>query len=341
MILLINVAIAAFGLGAMLLAFGGDTIIDSEFSFGGDQWTTGKSASLFKRITARGWFSLLCLSIAIGLVVVKEKVMKQTALDEVVTIASLEEENTRLKQRVAKQVSDIAVLQMQVSQAGKSASELDALIETHHLKSIEAAFSLSAKPLRERDEAVVQIDGRAQIPIPSRHQEQMRLYGGDRFYFSTFIPERSETELQSIQLEVGGKPYPLFNEKISGFFERTLRLPGNPLIRESASINNPLLLDNMTIKIFIRPKGSSHKEGIFKELVLNSPFSELALKAYEVVKADMLNMRSLPMGNANLVSRLPKASFVRIVQKKPNWTEVITPDGKQGWVTSKFLGKIE
>lgn len=336
----IDILIGLFALFSISLAFSGPTIGESALAFGGDRWTDTR-ASLYQRITMRGWFSLICLFIAIGGLVTKGEMKEQALRDEVALIENLQTENAEHAGRISKQALDIAELQMKLSKANQNLSKNAEGIEVHHLKSLEAAFKLSGRTPRRSDEALVRFEGRASIPIPSRYFNQMRLSGGDQFYFATWIQDLSSRDLESIQLKIGDKHYSLFKGKEKGFFERTLRLPGNPSKRIPAVLLNPLLLSDLTLKIFVWPKDPLQGESPFKELVLESPFSAQAKKIYKMTRADVLNMRSEPAAKTQLISRLLRGSYVRILQDQGTWAEVLASDAKQGWVLSKFLSEIE
>ncbi len=337
----IDILIGVFGFFAISLAFTGTTIAESALAFGGDQWTDTQ-ASFYRKITARGWFSLIFLAIAIGGIVAKEKMKEQALRDEVALIENLQTENGEHRNRISKQALDIAELQMKLSKANQNLSENAEGIEAHHLKSFEAAFRLSGKSARGADQALVRFKGRASIPIPSQHFDQMRLSGGDQFYFATFIQGLSSRDLESIQLKIGDELYALFKGREKGFFERTLRLPGNPSKQTLAVLLNPLLLNNLTLKVIVKPKDALQGQSPFKDLVLSSPFSEHAKKMYKTTRADVLNMRSEPKAKTQLISRLPRGSYVRVLQNDMGkWTEAMTSDGKQGWVLSQFLSEIE
>lgn len=336
----IDILIGLFALLSVLLAFSGTTVGDSALAFGGDQWTD-TTASFYRKITARGWLCLVCLSLAIGGVVAREEMKEQGLRDEVVLIKNLQTENAAHKGRISKQASDIAELQMQLSKANLNLSENAEGIEAHHLKSLDAAFKLSGKSARKPDQALVRFEARASIPIPSEHFDQMRLSGGDQFYFATFIQDLSSRDLESIQLKIGDELYPLFKGKEKGFFERTLRLPGSPDKQTPAVLLNPLLLNNLALKIFVKHRDPLQGESPFRDLVVESPFSAQAKKMYRRTQADVLNVRFEPSAKNQLVSRLLRGAFVRILQDKVGWTEVLTSDAKQGWVLSKFLSEIE
>ncbi len=336
----IEIAISIFGLLAILLAFSGTTIGDSDLAFGGDRWTDS-SAPLYRRITARGWASLLCLSVAIGFAASRESIGQNALQKATNTITGLEEDAGRLHTQVAKYVKDIVKLQEEVKTAHTDLSGMSDKIKTHQLLSIEAAFKLSTQSSQESDEAVVHLDGRARIPIPSRHLAQMRLLGGDRFYMATFVQNLSSRDLQSIQLKIGEKTFSLFKGDEKGFSEKTLRLPGNPFNPIPAVILNPLLLNKLTLKIIIHPKELSQEEDAFKNLINTSPFSEPAKEIYKVTTADMLNVRFEATSTSQLVARLRRGSYVRVLQKKEDWVEVRVPKGNQGWVIHKFLTEIK
>ncbi len=336
----IDIAIGFFGLLAVLLAFSGTTIGETALAFGGDRWTES-SAPFYRRITPRGWISLLCLFIAIGLITMRKDMQEQDVKTKIATITELEENASRLEEQIKKYVTDIVQLKGELSQAQASVANMTEHVETHQMQSMEAAFQLTAKMDQEIDEAVVSLDGRPRVPIPSRYLSQMRLAGGDRFYFATFLQNPSSRDLRSLQLEMGEKVYPLFIGDETGFSEKTLRLPGNPFKTVPAYIQNPLLLNKMTLKIVIRPKEMTSEEDAFRQLVLNSPFSEVAKKKYKLTKADILNVRSEATVDAQLVERLRRNSYVRILQKEEEWVEIMTAKGKQGWVIGRFLTEIK
>ncbi|MFQ5596854.1 MAG: SH3 domain-containing protein [Nitrospiria bacterium] len=340
MIELIEVVLAVFGVCAFFFAFGGTTIGDTSLLFGGERWSDDDTA-LFRRITGRGWLSLICFLVAVGLAVGRVRMMEKMERDDLTSKAKLEEENTVLRERISKHVTNIVDLKKETQRARGDLSGLSSQIETHHLLALESAFKLSSKPIREKDETVVHLDGRALIPLTSRYQDQMHLVGGDQFYFSTFIQNLREIDLRSVQLEVGDKQYALFDRPVDGFFERTLRLPGNPVVPMPALLHNPLLINNVTLKIFVHPRDRSRGHEVFKALVLGSPFSELAKETYKMTTADILNVRLNPGPNAPIVSRLPRGSFVRKLSEQGSWIEVMTPEDKQGWITKRFIAEIE
>lgn len=336
----INIVLLIFGLVAVLSAFGGDTLGESSFAFDDDSWSPDKVAFL-KRITPRGWTSIICLFIALGLGVAKDKIQKQTVLKETTDRANLEEDNTRLHKRVAEHVMEIIALRERIDKANQDLAEMSDHIQKKQLVSFEAAFKHAFKPPRGIDDAVVVLDGRTKIPIPSRYREQMLLYWGDEFRFTTTIGEPSEDGLDSIRLEAGSKTYTLFDRPSPGPFNKILHIDGNSPKAMAASILNPLQLNNLTLKVFVRTAETSKGQDRFKRLILTSRFPALAKKLYKVTTPEILNVRSAPDASAQIRTRLSSGSFVRSLQTQSGWTEVRTPTGKQGWVITRFLTEIK
>ena len=55
------------------------------------------------------------------------------------------------------------------------------------------------------------------------------------------------------------------------------------------------------------------------------------------VKADILNVRTLPDTNSNLKAMVPQGTCLIILKNNQDWCYVKTPDNKTGWVAKKFL----
>jgi len=331
----VNISLAILGIGATLSAFGGET------------WAKGKE-KLISRVTFRGWFSLFFLPAAFILGAAKEVVLHQQAELSALKNEQLQKENHKQRDRIEELVTETVSLQEKLGTSARDLSEVAGnlgetteKISQQQLASIEAAFNLAIKSPRETDNAVVHLRGQLQISIPSRHYDRMQLYWGDQFHFVVFSHGVPVEQLATLELQVGSKTYPLHDDQESGFFEKTLRIYGNSPKPMSATILNPLRLNGVDLKIFVRTTDSSQGQNEFRRLILNSPFAEFAKKRYKVTKADTLNVRSNPESNAQIRSRLAKGSFVRSLQSLEAWTEVMTPEGRQGWVATEYLGEIQ
>lgn len=336
----INIAILFFGIVAILSAFGGATLSEATFAFDDDRWSPDK-VPFFKRITPRGWTSLFCLVIALGLGIIKDKIHQQTVSRETSSRKNLEADNTRLHERIGDHVKEIIGLREQVDKANQDISEMSDDLQKKQLVSFEIAFKRAFKPPRAIDDAVVLLDGRERIPIPSRYREQMLLYWGDQFLFSTTIEDPPVPGLDSVKLEAGGKTYSLFDNPAPGPFKKLITIAGNSPKPLAAEILNPLQLSNITLKVFVRTAKSSKGQDRFRRLILTSRFSVLAKKLYKMTSPDILNVRSNPATTSQIRTRLSSGSFVRSLKTQGGWTEVRTPTGQQGWVLTRLLTEIK
>jgi hypothetical protein len=327
--LALNLALAVFALVGSLAAFGGDT------------WEKG-TAPVLRRVTGRGWVALVCLLLAFLLGGIKEILLHRESRAEAAIKQALESENKKQQEEIARQLRVIGGLQAQLESSANSLSSTTERIGGQQLASIEAAFSIAIKAPRETDDAVVHLRGNPVVPIPSRYNPEMQLYWGDQFHF-VLMPEGDVpvSELASLKLEVGERTYPLHDGTGSGFFERTLRIYGKSPRPMLARILNPNRLAGVFLKIFVRTTDSSQGQEEFRRLILTSPFREFAQKIYKATTPDILNVRANPDVAAAVRSRLTRGSFVRVLQTQGVWTEVRTPEGRQGWVTSQSLGQIE
>jgi hypothetical protein len=333
-ILWINIVLAILGIGATLSAFGGET------------WRKGKT-KIISRITLRGWLSLVFLFLAFIVGITKEVIQYRQGELNTLKSKQLKLDNKNQRDRIELLVSKTSDLQNKLDASTKdledvaeNLGETTEKISQQQLASIESAFKLAIKIPRETDDAVVHLRGQDKIVIPSRYYEQMELYWGDQFHFTIMAHDIPTERLATLKLQVGERTYPLHSGQGSSSFEQTLRIYGNSPDPMSAVIINPLRLKEITLKVFVRTTDSSQGQNEFRRLVLNSPFSEFAKKMYKVTTADILNVRSNPEKNAQIRSRLSKGSFVRSLQSIGEWTEVMTPEGRQGWLASKYLGNI-
>ena len=325
-----NIIIAVFGLVGTLAAFGGET------------WIKGKE-SLFKRITKRGWIALIALLITFTVGIQKEiKGYRESKLADKKRI-ELEKKNTEQQKKIDLQLDEIKLLQIKLDSSSSNLANITDKIGSQQLASIEAAFKLAIKSPRETDDAYLRLDGRPRIRISSRYNESMQLYWGDQFHYVIFIEsdDIQASDLKNLKLKVGDREYPLHDGTGSGFSEKILRIYGHNPKPMIAEILNPDRLKNVGVKIFISTTDSSQGQEEFRKLIMSSPFAEFAKKQYKRTTADILYVRANPSKNSQRRSSLAKGSFIRILQTQNDWCEIITPEGRQGWVISEYLGEIE
>ena len=207
----------AINVGLLLLGF-----VGAVAAIGGDTWRKG-AESLLRRITRRGWVSIVSLLLALSLGVIKE-FQQQTA-----TIA-FEGSITNLQGRL-----DTATNKL--SRAQRSLAALEPNI-------LEGMFRLTERIPREQDFAFVQFNGRLrESPISSETDAQLELYGGDIFEYTVFcndFPDRAR-----LMLETSARRYPLMTENAE------IRISGPIGIPLNATINNPDRLRDCGMKIVI------------------------------------------------------------------------------------------
>ncbi|WP_346751219.1 SH3 domain-containing protein [Splendidivirga corallicola] len=338
-----NILIAVFGLVGTLAAFGGDT------------WVEGEEPIL-KRVTKRGWIALIALFITFATGVIKEVRSHQISKVDEEKKVVLERENKKQRERIALQLNEIQDLQSKIDSQVIQTKDLQAKLDStsskladvidrigsQQLASIEAAFKLAILRPRETDQTVLHLNGQRTLSIPSLHYDQMQLYWGDQFHFVVY-PESDDiqaSDLVNLKLQAGEKEYPLHDGTGNGFFEETIRIHGRDPRPMIAKIYNPDRLRNISIKITIRTTDSSQGQEEFRRLILNSPFSEFAKKLYKRTTPSILYVRANANKNGQRRSSLAKGSFVRVLQTQGTWTEITTPEGRQGWVMSEYLGEI-
>jgi hypothetical protein len=337
--LLINILLAFFGLGGTLAAFGGET------------WNKD-GANLSEKVTLRGWVSLFCLLSAFGIGIYKELLTSRN--DELsaeanrkVLIENKEREDN-LKNELVGLRSKLEILNDSlVKQAKLVKSASDTLIVsvnkfgTNKIAELEDAFRLSANIPREIDDCVVNIDGEEVIYLPSRMYYNMELFWGDEFQF-TFLDDGyndSISKLASLKLYVAGRKYDMHPGTGNIFHHDEIRVYGSTPEPMKAKIINPLQLTKLKIKIFVRSTDATRGQQEFRRLVLSSQFIDYAKKIYKKVNQN-IPLKYSPDKTASTRSSIAKNSFVRVLQIADNWAEIITPEGRQGWISLNNLKEI-
>ncbi len=310
-----TIVLAVAGLGALLTGFGGDT------------WRKGPEPFL-QRITRRGWVSLAF-----------------------VLIALIAGEPTHTLAETSTQIGD------------------------RQRSAIETAFSKAVEIPREADGCAVTLSGAPEQTLPSRHGDTMLLYWGDKLQYRIVPQSRPEkprrpdprgdlledtarmknyeeemgryrrrvrslqppslSELKTLRLKAGDRKYELFRSSSKG----SLEISGNSPKPMDAIIVNPLGLKGVELEIAV---STDPARGLkeFKNLVLDSAFSEFARRRYQAVTADLLRLRKTADTTSPILTQLPRGSFVEVLQTADSWSEIATPEGRRGWVASEYLGEI-
>lgn len=56
-----------------------------------------------------------------------------------------------------------------------------------------------------------------------------------------------------------------------------------------------------------------------------------------IVTAEALNIRDQPSSSSNVLGKLVAGDEVTVVGQERTWLEVVTADGKSGWISGKFV----
>ena len=56
-----------------------------------------------------------------------------------------------------------------------------------------------------------------------------------------------------------------------------------------------------------------------------------------IVTAEALNIRDRPSSSSNVLGKLVAGDSVTVIGQERTWLEVVTADGKSGWISGKFV----
>jgi uncharacterized protein YgiM (DUF1202 family) len=56
-----------------------------------------------------------------------------------------------------------------------------------------------------------------------------------------------------------------------------------------------------------------------------------------IVTAEALNIRDRPSSSSNVLGKLMAGDSVTVIGQERTWLEVVTADGKSGWISGKFV----
>jgi len=318
--MLLNIVLLALAFASWIAGFAGKKLADET------------ERSFFQRVSWQGWLAAACATGALSLGVYKEVLANESAAKSSMEKAHLQNSlqaaltsNDSLRTHLSAGLDSMQVLQQRLGEGA------EVLID-NTCNGLADAFRLSAAIPRESDDCVVHLNGDPTVRISGR-RGWMELYWGDLFEYSMFMP--NGTAPNGIALKVGGRTYPL-NEQ-----HGTIRIYGLNPKAMTAELLNPNRLEGVILKSFIKTTDSNQGQQEFRKLVLQGQCAAFAKRTYKVVRADVARVTSDANAKSTVRSQLTRGSFVRVLQPQGDWTEVMTPEGRQGWVPAEQLGPIE
>lgn len=275
-------------------------------------------APVLQRVTLRGWVSLGLMLLAFALGVYKESVYLKRITEYKASVQKLTDRlgDARVepeRQAIAPEVKD----------KPQSATHTQPVVQDVAVPKLEVITSTG--------EWDIVLNGEQQQEITSPHSGPMQIAPGTSFHFVIFGSDYSEQQLASLNMRVGNRVFPLLGTKTSD-----LKIDASETRPVQAYINNPQRLRDVRIKIFLRPSDDKKVEQAIKALV--SPKTSSAGVNYSHrINTDSLRLRALPDSNGRIITLLANGTRVKLLLTQGNWSRVLSSDGHQGWVASKFL----
>jgi hypothetical protein len=200
--IIINVALITLAFGGALLAFAGKTVDDLE-----------PENSILERITRIGWISIVLLTCAFALGIIKEVRERRASETAELKTAAAERQAALIRQQLADanvRLQDVdAKLLASVSRLAVVQERLDVAEKT-----IVTAVGKAAEGIpRVYDDGFVNLEGRYRNePVSVRNSRQLRLFGGDDFEYHSYCQGADFEEpapILGLYLEVDRRRYPL------------------------------------------------------------------------------------------------------------------------------------
>jgi hypothetical protein len=108
-----------------------------------------------------------------------------------------------------------------------------------------------------------------------------------------------------------------------------------------AFIYNPSHLSGFSLKVTVYSADRERGRMRFREALLKTDLGSYARKSYLAVVQDGARLRSGPSDSSSNVLRIMlKNTYVKVLEVDGEWTQIRMPEGREGWVASKFLGPI-
>lgn len=215
------------------------------------------------------------------------------------------------------------------------------VIVSSSLSELEVMFPFAVRVEGNTDNTIMHLNGEPEIPITSYDNgfELMKLRWGDSFKYYFYKQGNSNPEENSkLSLQLSnGTTLPL--STVNG--EHSIRIPGSNPTPITAVILNPDRISEASMKIMIYSSDRDLGREKFKQALLNTSLSDKVREIFMQISSDGVRLRSAPVNSPNTILRtLNQGAMVKVLETSGEFSKIRLPEGKEGWVDSKFIEKI-
>ncbi len=217
-------------------------------------------------------------------------------------------------------------------------------VQDSALATLETMFPLAVRIPAEIDGTIIRINGSEEQRIVSYDKDYapMKLYWGDLFHYFVYVEgEKKDMPTGTVYLQLGDANHTRLPISLQPWTENQLRIPGHTPRPMEAFIYNPSHLSGFSLKVTVYSADRERGRMRFREAFLKTDLGSYARKSYLTVIQDGARLRSGPSDSSSNVLRIMlKDTYVKILGVNGEWTQIRLPEGREGWVASKFLGPI-
>ncbi|GMU64136.1 MAG: hypothetical protein AMXMBFR36_04100 [Acidobacteriota bacterium] len=293
------------------------------------------------RHSRQRWIFTICGGLLIALVAVAAVAIVNPTQAELGRIEDTAKESANETQAAVRQGT-----QATVDRIDESTNQILTTVEDAALASLETMFPLAVRREGDVDGTIVHLDGRPRQRIVSfdGNNSPMKLYWGDRFHYFAFS-ERNGLAVPStsliLELKTSGAtqllPLPLGTAT-----EQSLRIPGSSPEPMDAFVINEGGLSGIALKITIYSSDRERGREEFRRALMNTALNNAARRVYFEVGEDGVRLRSTPEPDGSILRTLRQGTYVRVKEasKDLKWSLVRLPEGREGWIASRYLAPI-
>ncbi len=208
---------------------------------------------------------------------------------------------------------------------------------------LEGIFPLAVRIDRDVDGTIIHFNGEEQLPLISFDRgngtDAMKLRWGDRLHYYLFFNDAGEEKNNGRLILKLSNGYNLPLELTS--HENEIRIPGSNPNEITAKFYNPDRLAGFSAKITVYSSDRERGRELFKEALMNTALSSRARQIYKQLSRDGVRLREGPSNDARVLRTLKEGTYVKILKDTLDFMLIRLPEGRNGWVKSEFISKID